>query len=260
MKIKIFQVDAFTAKIFSGNPAAVCPLDEWLEDVVLQNIAAENNLAETAFYVKTENGFRIRWFTPKAEVKLCGHATLASAFVLFNFYDYKEKTISFQSKSGILTVSKRENWLILNFPSDEIEIIEISKELLSCFDKPPTEVYRGSSDYLFVYGSESEVQHLKPNLVNIEKLGVRGIIASARGHDADYVLRFFGPSVGVNEDPATGSAHTTLVPYWSKRLNKIELTSRQLSERIGDFRCRMINDRIEISGQAAFYLEGEISV
>lgn len=260
MKIKIFQVDAFTAKLFSGNPAAVCPLDKWLPEDVLQNIAAENNLAETAFYVKTGNEFHIRWFTPKSEVKLCGHATLASAYVVFNFYNYDQDTIHFQSKSGTLTVTKREDWLVLNFPCDEIKKMEITKEFISCFDKTPAEIYRGSSDYLFVYETEAEIQQLKPDLANIEKLNVRGIIATAKGNNTDYVLRFFAPSAGINEDPATGSAQTTLVPYWSKRLNKTGLSGRQLSERIGDFRCSMINERVEISGQAVFYLAGEISV
>jgi PhzF family phenazine biosynthesis protein len=260
MKIKIFQVDAFTSKLFSGNPAAVCPLSEWVDDVILQNIAAENNLAETAFYVRAKNGFHIRWFTPKAEVKLCGHATLASAFVLYNFYNYKEDAIHFESKSGILKVTKKENFLILNFPPDKIKKIESTEALAVCFDKTPVEIYEGATDYMFIYSNENDIQHLKPNFSNIEKLNARGIIATAKGNNSDYVLRFFAPSVGVNEDPATGSAQTTLVPYWCRRFNKTELTGIQLSERTGSFKCSLVNDRVEISGQVIFYLEGEISI
>ncbi len=260
MKISLYQVDAFTDKVFSGNPAAVCPLEHWLDDSVLQNIAAENNLAETAFYVQTNGGFHIRWFTPRAEVDLCGHATLATAHVIFNLLEYKGSTISFQSRSGILNVSKFGEWLTLNFPVDRIEKIEITKELSAFVDRPVLEAYKGCSDFMFVFSGRHEVEALKPDLSKMMQRESRGVIVTAQGTDCDFVSRYFAPCVGINEDPVTGSAHTTLTPYWSSRLGKTEMTARQLSERGGFLKCKLLVDRVEIGGQAAFYMSGEISI
>lgn len=260
MKIPIYQVDAFADKVFTGNPAAVCPLEHWLDDGVLQNIAAENNLAETAFFVRTVDGFHIRWFTPKTEIELCGHATLASAFVIFNCLKFNGTTISFQSRSGVLTVSRSGEWLTLNFPSDTIEKIGLTKEHASCFDKAPAEVYRGGADLMFVFSRPEDVESIKPDFPKLGNLRERGVIVTAGGRDTDFVSRFFAPAVGVNEDPVTGSAHTTLIPYWSKRLGKIELTARQVSDRGGYLKCKLLNDRVEISGRAAFYMSGEIAI
>lgn len=260
MQIPLYQVDAFTDTVFSGNPAAVCPLARWLPDAVLQSIAGENNLAETAFFVRTYNGFHIRWFTPKTEVNLCGHATLATAFVVFNLLEHQGNAITFQSLGGLLSVSRKGDWFTLNFPADGFTRLEPSTELMSCFDKPAQEVYRGSSDLMFVFASRRDIETISPDLPRIAHLKERGIIATARGSDTDFVSRFFAPAIGINEDPVTGSAHTTLTPYWSKMLNKTELTARQVSERGGFLICKQLGDRVEISGQAVFYLKGEISV
>jgi PhzF family phenazine biosynthesis protein len=260
MTIPLYQVDAFTDRVFSGNPAAVCPLEHWLDDSVLQNIAAENNLAETAFFVKASEGFHIRWFTPKAEVDLCGHATVATAHVMFNLMGHVGRAISFQSRSGILTVTKDEEWFILNFPTDTIEKIEITTELSALVDRPMLEAYRGRSDFMFVFGTRRDVERLKPDLHRMGQLGARGVIVTAQGTDSDVVSRFFAPGVGIDEDPATGSAHTTLAPYWSARLGKTELIARQISERGGYFKCKLLGDRVEISGKAALYMRGQISI
>ena len=259
MKISIYIVDAFASKRFTGNPAAVCPLDNWLNDSILQNIAAENNLAETAFFIKTDNGFHIRWFTPKAEVDLCGHATLATAYTLFELLNYKQDVISFQSRSGILTVKKQNDWLTLNFPVDKIEKTGTDPFHL-CFDKEPIEAYQGLADFMLVFSDQQSIETMKPNLEQIAKFEKRGIIITAKGNDTDFVSRYFAPAYGINEDPVTGSAHTTLTPYWSNKLGKIILTAKQLSQRGGFLKCSLLNDRVEISGQAALYLKGEIEI
>ena len=232
MKIKLYQIDAFTSHVFSGNPAAVCPLEGWLEDIQLQNIAAENNLAETAFYVKTKDGYHIRWFTPVAEVDLCGHATLAAAHVIFNFPTDASTSVSFQSKSGILTVTRNQEWYTLNFPSDKVRPIAVTPELIACIGKNPVEGYQGLSDTMLVYSSRQEIEQAVPDLSKIAQLKARGLIITAPGTDTDFVSRFFAPQFGINEDPVTGSAHATLTPYWSRRLGKLELTARQISKRI----------------------------
>jgi len=259
MKLKIYQIDAFTDKIFSGNPAAVCPLDVWLSDNLLQKIASENNLAETAFYVKQGNQYQIRWFTPKVEVDLCGHATLAAAYVLFYHENHKDNLINFHSnRSGKLTVSKQNECLTLNFPSDILENIELSKDLTDGFDISPIQALKGKTDFVLVYETESQVQNLKPNLLQISMLGKRGVIVTAKGDKVDFVSRFFAPQSGIDEDPVTGSAHTTLTPFWAKKLGKNDLSAIQLSERKGYLQCKLLNERVEISGQAKLYLVGEI--
>ena len=259
MKIKIYQIDAFTDQVFSGNPAAVCPLDQWIDDATLQKIAAENNLAETAFYVREYDRFEIRWFTPTVEVDLCGHATLASAFVLFNHEKYVGNVINFDSpRSGALSVTKDGDSLTLNFPADTIEKLSTTEAVDSCFDLKPKSVMRGKSDFLFVYDKEEDIEKIVPNFDKISKLNCRGVIITAPGNQVDFVSRFFAPQSGIDEDPVTGSAHTTLTPYWSHRLNKIEMTAIQLSERKGYLECKYLKDRVEISGKGKLYLIGEI--
>ena len=261
MKQKIYQIDAFTDKVFKGNPAAVCPLDEWLDDDLLQKIAMENNLAETAFYVKVGDHYELRWFTPAVEVDLCGHATLASAFVLFNYENFKENSIQFHTrKSGILTVSNNDGWLTLNFPTDSFNQIPLTDEIIACFDIQPTSVFEGRTDYMLVFNAEDEIRNIIPSFAAILQLKARGVIITAKGKNVDFVSRFFGPQVGVNEDPVTGSAHTTLTPYWAKELGKTEMTAIQLSAREGFLKCKYLDDRVEISGQGRLYLIGEIFI
>jgi PhzF family phenazine biosynthesis protein len=263
MPQKLYQIDAFADKVFSGNPAAVCPLEEWLSDEILQKIAMENNLAETAFYVKKSNNqqYELRWFTPTVEVDLCGHATLAAAYVLFNHenQDSEEKIIRFYSpRSGELTVTKNGELLTLNFPADVPEPVALTEEITAGFDIKPKLAFKGRTDYLLVFEKEEEISKLTPDFDKIFRLNARGVIVTAKGENVDFVSRFFGPQVGVNEDPVTGSAHTTLTPYWSKELGKTELTAMQLSSRKGFLKCKNLGERIEISGKAKLYLKGEI--
>lgn len=259
MKLNIYQVDAFTDNIFSGNPAAVCPLEEWLTDDIMQKIAAENNLSETAFYVKKDTEYEIRWFTPTVEVDLCGHATIAAAFVIFQFENTQEETLYFNSpRSGILNVSKKEELLTLNFPADTIQPVDLSHEMKACFSIQPQAAFKGKTDYLFIFENEEEIQTLIPDFGLIAKLNARGVIVTAEGSNVDFVSRFFCPQSGINEDPVTGSAHTTLTPYWSQVLNKMELSAVQLSARKGSLLCKNLNERVEISGKSKLYLIGEI--
>jgi PhzF family phenazine biosynthesis protein len=259
MKLKIYQIDAFTDRIFGGNPAAVCPLEKWLPDEVLQKIAMENNLAETAYFVKHGTEYEIRWFTPTVEVDLCGHATLATAYVLYNYEGHTSGEIIFQSpRSGKLAVNKQDDMLTLNFPTDKLEQISITADLQKGFDRQPIEIIKGKTDYMFVFKNEEEIQNLKPNLQELAKWDIRGVIVTAKGEKSDFVSRFFAPQSGIDEDPVTGSAHTTLTPYWAAQLNKKELSAIQLSARKGTLTCKYLNDRVEISGQARAYLIGEI--
>jgi PhzF family phenazine biosynthesis protein len=261
VKLKIFQIDAFADRVFSGNPAAVCPLEKWLGDDVMQHIAMENNLAETAFYVRDGDRYQIRWFTPAVEVDLCGHATLATAYVLFFYEDHKGDVIRFFStRSGELMVTRNEDSLTLNFPSDTISQTELSDELRECFDIAPVSAFKGKTDYMLVFRSEDDVQKAIPALDKIAKLPVRGVIITARGKNVDFVSRFFAPQSGIDEDPVTGSAHTTLTPYWAKQLGKENLTAMQLSDRQGFLWCTLLDGRVEISGKAKLYMIGEIFI
>ncbi len=261
MKIPIYQVDAFTNEHFKGNPAAVCPLDSWLPDAVMQNIAAENNLAETAFIVAAGENYEIRWFTPTVEVDLCGHATLASAYVLFHELGYVGDQINFVSpRSGELKVKLHGSVLALNFPVDTLTELPLNPEFAIGLSQSPRAVYKGKTDYLFVYDSEAEILALQLDFEALKAHPVRGIIVTAPGERTDFVSRFFGPACGVNEDPVTGSAHTTLTPYWASVLGKTELKARQLSLRTGELRCKLLGDRVEIAGEAVLYLRGEINV
>ncbi|HEY1164403.1 MAG TPA: PhzF family phenazine biosynthesis protein, partial [Chitinophaga sp.] len=261
MKQKIYQVDAFAEKMFSGNPAAVCPFTSWPDDQLMQHIATENNLAETAFYVKNGNGYEIRWFTPAAEVDLCGHATLAAAYVLFNCEGYQGDRIDFHSpRSGPLTVTKRGDLLILNFPTDVFEPVAVSDELQAGFNVKPLEAYKGKTDYMLVFEKESDIRAIVPRLPEIARLQARGVIVTAKGEQTDFVSRFFAPAFAVDEDPVTGSAHTTLTPYWAKKLGKDELRAMQLSKRTGLLQCRYLGERVEIGGYGQLYMEGEINL
>ena len=259
MKLDIYQIDAFAEKNFEGNPAAVVPLDRWLPDVVMQAIAEENNLAETAFFVPSEKGFHIRWFTPNSEVKLCGHATLASAYVLFTFLGYKEKVLSFESLSGELLVTKMGDLLTLDFPVQPPEICNISTRLTEGLGKAPVECLK-HDDYIAVFDNEEDVLSIKPNHEALKQLDLRGVIVTAPSSEFDFVARFFAPKLGVPEDPVTGSAYTQLMPYWSDRLGKLKLQAKQLSSRGGKLLCEIKGDRVLISGRAVTYMTGSIEI
>ncbi|WP_299533899.1 PhzF family phenazine biosynthesis protein [Ulvibacterium sp.] len=262
MKLKMYQIDAFTDQVFSGNPAAVCILESWLDDTTMQRIAAENNLAETAFLVKHREGFAIRWFTPSIEVALCGHATLASAFVLFNYYDVTTDKINFYSQSrGALSVEKgKDGLLTLDFPVDAIVEVQPQDTLNEAIGKVPIQTFKGKTDYLLIYESQQDIEDIAPNFHVLGKANVRGVIVSAKGIKVDFVSRFFAPGSGIDEDPVTGSAHTTLTPYWSKQLGKTKLSAKQLSKRGGDLFCEDLGERIKITGKAVPYLIGEIEI
>ncbi len=263
MKIqRLYQIDAFAEELFKGNPAAVCVLDTWLEEETMQNIAMENNLAETAFVVKRAEDYHIRWFTPELEVDLCGHATLAAAWVLFHEYDHLSDLIRFHSdRSGQLRVQKEESGeLTLDFPVDTLAEVAPVSEINEALGKKPRKTYKGKTDYLLIYENEQEVTGMNPNFFLLDRVDARGIIATAPGEEVDFVSRFFAPRCGVPEDPVTGSAHTSLTPYWAKALGKTVLTARQLSRRGGNLRCLLQGDRVFISGKAVPYLKGEIQL
>jgi PhzF family phenazine biosynthesis protein len=260
MKLKIYQVDAFAAGLFKGNPAAVVPLTRWLADELLQQIAMENNLSETAFFVSEGNQFHIRWFTPKAEVRLCGHATLATAHVLFNELGYQGELLTLESLSGILTVKKVEDQLQLDFPADFAREVESIEAFTKAFGAEPTTTFKGKTDYLLLFDSEETIKNIQPDIQLLRSTPARGIIVTAKGSEVDFVSRFFAPSVGVNEDPVTGSAHTLLIPFWANRLGKTKLTALQLSARGGQLWCTLSGDRVLIAGKAVTYLKGEIEV
>jgi PhzF family phenazine biosynthesis protein len=259
MKIKQYQVDAFTTRIFGGNPAAVCPLDAWLKDELLQAIAADNNLSETAFFVKTENGFHLRWFTPVAEVDLCGHATLATAHVIFEMLGYAKPIIAFETRSGILTVEKKGSLLVMDFPSVPPKPCVPPNALLAGLVQQPLEVL-AANDYLVIYDSEDAIHSIKPDFAKLAELDLRGVIVTARGCEVDFVSRFFAPKFGIPEDSVTGSAHCVLTPYWSAKLGKQVLNARQVSKRGGDIQCELKGNRVVIAGHAVTFMEAEIFV
>lgn len=259
MNLQIFQVDAFTNKPFAGNPAAVVPLESWLPNDVMLNIAAENNLAETAFFVRRGDRFELRWFTPTVEMDLCGHATLASAFVLYEEMGFEAAEIRFDTKSGELRVERDGELLVMDFPSRPPKPHEAPEGLGDALGAVPSEVLK-SRDILAVFPSEAHVAALRPDFRAIVDLGVHAVIATAPGDSSDFVSRFFAPSVGVDEDPVTGSAHCTLVPYWAERLGKSELYARQISPRGGELFCELRGDRVRMAGNAVMYMKGEIYV
>lgn len=255
----IHQVDAFASRLFAGNPAAVVTLDDWLPDAVMQAIAAENNLAETAFVVLREPLAPLRWFTPTMEVDLCGHATLATAFVLFQYHDPGSDEVSFETRSGVLNVARHGDRLTLDFPSRSGTSVAISEALASALGARPTEAYQ-ARDLMVVFDSEAVVRDLQPDLDRIAAIDAFAVIVTAPGTDVDFVSRFFAPRAGIPEDPVTGSAHCTLAPYWSRRLGRDRLTARQVSRRGGELECELRGDRVLISGRCVEYLRGEINV
>lgn len=260
LTIPIFQVDAFTDRVFHGNPAAVCLMDAPLADEWLQAIAAENNLAETAYVWNQGDHFHIRWFTPTIEVDLCGHATLASAYVLFFFKNYAHELIRFDSRSGPLYVSKKDDLLILDFPKDILNPVDCPPVVEEALSVPVLDCVKGKSDYLVRIGSEKQLAMLNPRLQLIAQLTARGLIVTAPGDECDFVSRCFFPQSGIDEDPVTGSAHTTLVPYWAAQLNKTSFRARQISSRGGTLYCSLDGDRVKIGGHARLYLQGSIQL
>jgi len=261
MTVPIYQADAFTDKLFGGNPAAICPLDEWLPDETMQKIAVENNLAETAFFVKNDTGYKLRWFTPEYEIDLCGHATLASAHILFTELGHAGDTINFETiKAGTLTVKKDGDKYTMDFPSRPAIHIEPPIGLIEALgEKRPLEVLR-SRDYFLVYESEKDITDISPDFYALSKMDTVGVIITSKGKNVDFVSRFFAPGAGIPEDPVTGSAHCNLIPYWAAKLGKNKLHAYQLSARKGELWCELKGDRVLMSGKAVTYLKGEIFV
>jgi PhzF family phenazine biosynthesis protein len=262
MQYPIFQVDAFTDKVFGGNPAAVCLLDHWLPDAVMQRIAMENSVAETAFFIPLEEGFEIRWFTPEIEMDLCGHATLAAAHVIARHLNYRLPTIEFQSKSGGLSVAIEDIFLTLNFPSRKpLQCADMPQIIFDAIPVKPAEVLK-SRDYVLVFETEEIIRGMKPDQSMLDQINLDpgGIVVTAPGNEVDFVSRFFTPQASIFEDPVTGSAHCSLIPYWSERLGKGSLVALQLSHRVGKLLCEDLGDRVLISGQAVTYLEGRITI
>ncbi len=264
MRINIYQIDAFTDQLFGGNPAAVCPLVNWLDDEILQNIAIENNLAETAFFVQSsENRFHLRWFTPEFEMDLCGHATLASAFVIIEELGNKYNEVLFDTQSGLLTVKKVGDYYELDFPSRPPKKSSLPKIISDGLNIQPKEIWK-ARDYLLVYDTEDDIESIKPNIAILNQINIDpgGIIVTAKGksENVDFVSRLFTPQATVFEDPVTGSAHCTLVPFWADRINKTELRALQISKRGGELLCQLNKDRVLIKGKAVKYLEGTIEL
>jgi len=259
MRIPVYQIDAFTQRVFHGNPAAVCPLEQWLDDNQLQAIAAENNLPETAYIVRQGEHYEIRWFTPEQEIDLCGHATLASAFVIFRHLEPQRKAVTFHSKSGSLPVTKEEDRVCLDFPARAPVACSVSEGLLTALGGNPVEVLC-SRDYLVVYESEEQLRRLRPDMAVLKTLDRLGVIVTAPAQSVDFVSRFFAPGAGIPEDPVTGSAHCTLIPYWARRLDKTHLHAFQVSQRGGELFCELRKDRVMIAGHAIQYLEGSIEI
>jgi PhzF family phenazine biosynthesis protein len=259
MKIRLFQVDAFAERIFSGNPAAVCPLERWLGDATLQAIAAENNLSETAFFVPSGAGFGLRWFTPLREIDLCGHATLATAHVIFEHLGFAKKSVDFETRSGELSVTRKGSLFNMDFPAQVPEPCACPPMLAAALGIEPLEVL-AADDYLVVVENEEAVRAVAPDQALLRQLDRRGVIVTACGREADFVSRFFAPKYGVPEDPVTGSAHCALTPYWAFKLAKKSLEAQQLSRRGGTILCELQADRVILSGHAVTYMVGEIEV
>ena len=261
-KVKVYIVNAFAnKKEFKGNPAAVCPLESWLPDDLMQSIAYENNLSETAFFIKKDNVFFIRWFTPKNEIELCGHATLAAAHVLFNELGLRDKKIEFNTFfDERLIVEKESNYMSMDFPA--VELTESNEDLNTVTDVlglRPSRYLSGNYGFA-IFPNEDDIIKISPNLNAFKKLTDNGVIVTSPGKSVDFVSRFFAPNLGINEDPVTGSAHCALIPYWSKILNKFDMVAHQLSERKGEIFCSYYNERVGISGNAVTYLKGELSI
>jgi predicted PhzF superfamily epimerase YddE/YHI9 len=260
--MKLYQIDAFANEVFRGNPAAVVPLDNWLPEDKMQAIASENNLPETAFFVPDKNDFALRWFTPTQEVPLCGHATLASAFVVFTEIDSSLTTVRFQTLSGLLTVSRSGDTLQMDFPKHDLVPTDAPPALRAGLPLPPCDVYKtlDNPNYYAVYDTEAQIRALAPDFARLQQLDLQGVVVTAPGDDADFVSRYFAPRLGIPEDPVTGSIHCALVPYWAARLGKTALHARQVSRRGGELFCENGAERVRISGSAVKYLEGELFI
>jgi len=256
-RIPLYQIDAFTGRLFGGNPAAVCPLEEWLSDEVMQAIAAENNLSETAFLVRGGEGYDLRWFTPEMEVDLCGHATLASGFVVFQYLEPERSEVRFQTRSGPLRVRREDDLLVMDFPAREPTPCAMNPALAEALGAAPLDLWE-SRDYMAVFETEEQVRGLRPHMDALARVGHFAVIVTAPGREADFVSRFFAPAGGIAEDPVTGSAHCTLIPYWARRLGKARLHARQVSARGGELYCEHRGERVTIAGRAVRYLEGAI--
>lgn len=259
MKIQLFQVDAFASRVFEGNPAAVCPLQAWPDDVLLQAIAEENNLSETAFFVPGKKGYQLRWFTPNSEVDLCGHATLATAHVIFERLGYRQPVITFETRGGELYVQQQSGRLQMDFPAHPPVHCEIPENLVEALGLRPNEVW-AAEDFMAVYDSEEDILAIRPDQHLLSQLGLRGVIVTAPGTQVDFVSRFFAPKYGIPEDPVTGSAHCTLAPYWAEKLGKNPLNARQVSKRGGLLGCEVLENRVLLSGSAVIFMEAEINL
>ncbi len=262
-KNAIYQVDAFTDELFGGNPAAVVPLQSWLPDTIMQSIAAENNLSETAFFVKARDGYALRWFTPTIEVDFCGHATLATAHVLFSILKANEAMLKFNTRIGKLEVTNLGNGrYLMDFPADELSPLEVSEALEKAIGIPAVEAFKGREDILYAVESMRAVKNVRPDFKALGKASNRGVLVTASGEDCDFVSRCFFPNAGVEEDPVTGSAHTTLAPYWASKLQKSKLVARQISQRGGSLECELSEDgkKVLLTGSAVTYLLGEIII
>jgi len=260
MELTIYQVDAFADKLFGGNPAAIVPLENWLPTEKMQKIALENNLSETAFIIPEGQGYHVRWFTPAVEVDLCGHATLATAHIVFTELGYAGKAVAFNSKSGLLTVSKKEDLYTMNFPTDTIQEVEIPTIMEESFGIKPIKFFKGKDDYMAIFENQEVIENLQPDFSKLAQFKARGVIATAPGNSFDFISRCFYPAAGINEDPVTGSAHTTMIPYWAKSLKKDNLSAYQLSARGGAVQCKFYGDRVDLGGKAITYLKGSIFV
>jgi PhzF family phenazine biosynthesis protein len=261
MKLNIYQVDAFAEKVFKGNPAAIIPLEDWIDEKLMQQIAMENNLSETAFIVKIDAGYHIRWFTPEYEIDLCGHATLASAYVIKNFLEPHVQEINFTTqKAGVLKAFAKEGVYTLDFPSRMPQACEVPDKLLPSLNiSTAVEILR-SRDYFVVLPNEEAVLNCEPDYTLMKELDTIGVIVTAKGHEADVVSRCFYPGAGIPEDPVTGSAHCNIVPYWSEKLNKTKLFCKQLSPRGGDLQCELQGDRVLMSGKCALFMQGQLEI
>jgi len=259
MILKTYQIDAFATKVFEGNPAMVVPLDAWIDGELMQKIAQENNLSETAFFVQKDEICELRWFTPLHEVDMCGHATLASAYVLFECMKYEREVVQFSTKSGILEVRKEKNHFIMDFPIQTIVPCDISQKIEQAFGVKPLATF-ASMDYIVIFENEEEVANATANLDILKELDLRGVCITYKSEKYDFVTRFFAPKYGIDEDPVTGSAFTQLVSYWQSELGKDAFLAKQLSRRGGEVRCIIKDDRVEISGEAVKYLEGVINI
>jgi predicted PhzF superfamily epimerase YddE/YHI9 len=259
MRIPFYRVNSFTNRAFGGNPAGVCPLQSWLPDATLQRIATENNLSETAFLVRMGDDYELRWFTPAIEVDLCGHGTLASAFVLFSELGNDGVCIRFHTRSGWLAAARRDNLIELDFPAWRPTPCPAPEELVRGLGRSPREVLK-SRDFVAVYDSQADVAAINPDMGLLTKLDCLGVIVTSQGDDSDFVSRFFAPKAGVPEDPVTGSAHSSLIPFWAERLHKTEMFARQISQRGGELYCKLLGERVATAGRAVIYCRGELEI